>query len=329
MENKAHALAAGAFVVAVAALLVTLAVWLTRDSAERRVYEIASQQGVTGLQPQAAVRYKGVMVGRVSSIALDSEKIGGVLVRMNVDANVPVTASTFATLGFQGITGLSFIQLDDAGTSQDPLQTSDAQPARIPMRPNMFSRLSEQGAGLLSQADEIGQRVNQLLAPQNQQVIVETVGRIGQAAASFSQLAQHADKALVTQTADLNLPQLVHDVSATLKTMQASTERLGQTAEAMRKSADEFRAVAQRMNEPGGTLDKIARGSEALVTTNQNANAALLPRLNRTADDTARAVRQVNRAVEGINDNPQSLLLGRGAATPGPGEAGFAPPKPH
>ena len=89
------------------------------------------------------------------------------------------------------------------------------------------------------------------------------------------------------------------------------------------------RAVAQRMNEPGGTLDKIARGSEALATTNQNANAALLPRLNRTADDTARAVRQVNRAVEGINDNPQSLLLGRGAATPGPGEAGFAPPKPH
>ena len=209
MENKAHALAAGAFVVAVAALLVTLAVWLTRDSAERRVYEIASQQGVTGLQPQAAVRYKGVMVGRVSSIALDSEKIGGVLVRMNVDANVPVTASTFATLGFQGITGLSFIQLDDAGTSQDPLQTSDAQPARIPMRPNMFSRLSEQGAGLLSQADEIGQRVNQLLAPQNQQVIVETVGRIGQAAASFSQLAQHADKALVTQTADLNLQRII------------------------------------------------------------------------------------------------------------------------
>lgn len=329
MENKSHALAAGVFVVAVAALLVTLAVWLTRDSVERRVYEIVSQQGVTGLQPQAPVRYKGVLVGRVSAIALDTEKLGGVLVRMNVDASVPVTASTFATLGFQGITGLSFIQLDDAGTSQETLQTSDAKPARIPMRQNMFARLSEQGAGLLTQADEIGQRVNQLLAPQNQQVMVDAVGRIGQAAASFSQLAQRADKVLAAQTTDLDLPQLARDVSTTLKTMQASTERLGQTADAMRKSAEEFRAVAQRMNEPGGTLDKIARGSEALATTNQNANAALLPRLNRTADETARTVRQVNRAVEGINDNPQSLLLGRGAATPGPGEAGFTPPKSH
>lgn len=329
MENKSHALAAGIFVVAVAALLVSLAVWLTRDSVERRVYEIVSQQGVTGLQPQAAVRYKGVLVGRVSAIALDKQTPGAVLVRMNVDASVPVTASTFATLGFQGITGLSFIQLDDAGTSQDALETSDAKPARIPMRPNMFSRLSEQGTGLLTQADEIGQRVNQLLAPQNQQVMVDAVGRIGQAAASFSQLAQRADKVLAAQTAELDLPQLARDVSTTLKTMQASTERLGQTADAMRKSAEEFRAVAQRMNEPGGTLDKIARGSEALATTNQNANAALLPRLNRTADETARTVRQVNRAVEGISDNPQSLLLGRGAATPGPGEPGFTPPKSH
>lgn len=329
MENKAHAIAAGVFVAVVAALLVTLAVWLTRDSAERRVYEIASQQGVSGLQPQAAVRYKGVLVGRVTAIGLDSEKIGGVLVRLNVDANVPVTASTFATLGFQGITGLSFIQLDDPGTSQEALQTSDATPARIPMRPNMFSRLSEQGVDLMGQAGEIGQRVNQLLAPQNQQVMVETVAHIGQAAASFSQLARRADKVLAEKSDELDVKQLAHDVSATLKTMQASTERLGQTADAMRKSADEFRVVAQRMNEPGGTLDKIARGSEALATTNQNLNAALLPRLNRTADETARTVRQVNRAVEGISDNPQSLLLGRGAAPPGPGEAGFTPPKPH
>ena len=329
MENKSHALAAGAFVVAVAALLVTLAVWLTRDSAERRGFEIVSQQGVTGLQPQAAVRYKGVLVGRVTGITLDSEKKGSVVVRLNVDANVPVTTSTFATLGFQGITGLSFIQLDDTGTSQEPLQTTDAKPARIPMRPNMFSRLSEQGVDLMGQAGEIGQRVNQLLAPQNQQVMVETVAHIGQAAASFSQLARRADKVLAEKSDELDLKQLSHDVSTTLKTMQASTERLGQTADAMRKSAEEFRAVAVRMNEPGGTLDKIARGSEALATTNQNANAALLPRLNRTAEETARTVRQVNRAVENISDNPQSLLLGRGAATPGPGEAGFTPPKPN
>ena len=35
MENKAHAMAAGIFVVAVTVLLIALAAWLTRDTGER------------------------------------------------------------------------------------------------------------------------------------------------------------------------------------------------------------------------------------------------------------------------------------------------------
>jgi phospholipid/cholesterol/gamma-HCH transport system substrate-binding protein len=111
--------------------------------------------------------------------------------------------------------------------------------------------------------------------------------------------------------------------------MKASSERLGLAADAMRKSAEEFKAVSARMNEPGGTLDKIARSAEALAATNQSLNATLVPRLNRVADETARTVRQVNRTVDSVNENPQSLILGRSAATPGPGEAGFSPPKPR
>ena len=86
--------------------------------------------------------------------------------------------------------------------------------------------------------------------------------------------------------------------------------------------------MSVRMNEPGGTLDKIAEGASALVATGNSLNATLVPRLNKTVDDTARAVRQVGRAADAVNDNPQSLLLGRGTAQPGPGERGFAQPAP-
>lgn len=329
MENKAHALAAGAFVIMVAALLVGLAVWLTRDTTERRIYELVSEHGVTGLQPEAGVRYKGVLVGRVSAIALDHEKVGSVRVRLAVDANAPITTSTYATLGFQGITGLAYVQLDDSGESQEILATSNKKPALIPMRANVFSRLSEQGTGLMNQVVEVGARVNQLLEPKNQKVMFDAMGQIGQAAVSMRQLAQHADSVLQAQSADLNLPQLGRNADATLAAMKASSERLGLAADAMRKSAEEFKAVSVRMNEPGGTLDKIARSAEALAATNQSLNATLVPRLNRVADETARTVRQVNRTVDSVNENPQSLILGRSAATPGPGEAGFSPPKPR
>jgi len=131
-------------------------------------------------------------------------------------------------------------------------------------------------------------------------------------------LSQHADQA--------NLPALAQDATATLKSLRATSDRLGQSAESVGASADAFKGMSDRMNEPGGTLDKIAQGSDALLVTGQTLNATLVPRLNRTVDDAARTVRHIGRAVEAVNDNPQSLILGNGVAVPGPGETGFAMP---
>lgn len=318
MENKSHAIGAGAFVLLVSALLVALAAWLTRDTGEHRLFEISSREGVTGLQQQAGVRYKGVTVGRVQSIELDRETPGNVMVRIAVDDTAPITKSTFATLGFQGVTGLAFIQLDDSGQSQEALVGSEDQPARIPMRPSLLSRLSDQGAGILTQLEEVSGRVNQLLAPSNQKKLMDTIGSLGQAATSIGQLSQHADQA--------NLPALAQDATVTLKSLRDTSDRLGRSGDAVGASADAFKDMSDRMNEPGGTLDKIAQGTDALLVTGQTLNATLVPRLNRTADDTARTVRHIGRAVEAVKDNPQSLILGNGVAMPGPGEPGFAPP---
>lgn len=326
MENKSHAIAAGVFVLGVAALLVAMAVWLTRDTSEKREFEISSREGVTGLQPQAGVRYKGVSVGRVSAIELDRSTVGNVLVRIAVNENAPITRSTFATLGFQGVTGLAFIQLDDSGESTQPLATGPEQVGRIPMRPGLMSRLSEQGSSLVAQLEQASQRVNLLLAPENQKNLMGAIGHMGQAAASIDKLSQRAEQVLVGQAGQPGLPQLLQEASASLKTMQATSERLGASADSVRASANEFKRMSARMNEPGGTLDKIAEGTGALVATGQALSSTLVPRLNRTADDTARAVRQVGRVADSVTDNPQSLLLGKGHTRPGPGESGFVTP---
>jgi len=75
MENKAHALAAGLFVVALTALLLLVGAWLTRDSGERHPYEISTREAVTGLQEQAPVRYRGVDVGKVTRVGFDPRAI--------------------------------------------------------------------------------------------------------------------------------------------------------------------------------------------------------------------------------------------------------------
>ncbi len=330
MENKSHAFAAGAFVLLLLAVLAALAIWLTRDATEQRVFEISSPEGVTGLQPQAAVRYKGVMVGRVTDISLDPVQRGNVLLRIAVNDVAPVTTTTFAALGFQGVTGLAFIQLDDRDENSKPLEGEGGAVPRIPMRASMVSRLTEQGGNLLSQLEQASIRMNGLLATDNQKQLMAAIGNLSQAAANISNLSRRADQVLGADAAPdaVNLPRMVAQADATLKSMQATSERLGQSADAVRTSAAEFQKTSRRMNEPGGTLDRIAQSTDALATTSRQVQSQLLPRLNRTAEDTGRTVRQVGRAAEALGDNPQSLVWGRGGAAPGPGERGFVAPVP-
>lgn len=316
MENKSHALAAGTFVLALLALLVALALWLTRDSRQLQVYELSSREAVTGLQPQASVRFKGVNVGKVTAIGFDPQAAGRVLVRIAIDEQAPVTQSTFATLGFQGVTGLAFVQLDDSGESALELPGDAVPPARIPMRPSLLSKLSEQGESLLSQLEESSRRVNLLLSPEHQKSLMSAIGSLDQAAVSVKQLASRAEQ--------VNLPQLVQEANATLKTMQTTSVRVGDSADEARASARAFRTVTERMNAQGGTLDKLAAGADTLAAIGQTLNAATLPRLNRATDDAARSVRQAGRAFDTVNNNPQSLLFGNGPLPPGPGEPGFS-----
>lgn len=328
MENKSHAFAAGIFVTAMLALLVALAVWLARDNTEHRVFELSSRESVTGLQPQAGVRYKGVSVGRVTAIELDRQTTGHVLVRIAVADNAPITESTYGSLGFQGVTGLAFVQLDDTGESPKALPTRADAPGRIPMRPGLMARLSDQGTQLLGQLDQVGQRANLLLDADNQKRLMQAVDNLSLAAAQIAQLARRTDQLMGAQAVvgQTTLPQLMQEASATLQTLQSTAERLAHSGDTVRASAAELRRVSSRMNEPGGTLDRIGNATSALVATGQSLNTTLVPRLNRTVDDTARAVRQVGRAADAVSENPQSLLLGKGALLPGPGESGFVPP---
>ncbi|RYF35295.1 MAG: MCE family protein, partial [Comamonadaceae bacterium] len=91
MENKAHALAAGLFVLALTVLLLVLGAWLTRDQGQKDRYEISTREAVTGLQAQAPVRYRGVDVGKVAEIGFDPKAQGNVLIRLDIDHEAPIT----------------------------------------------------------------------------------------------------------------------------------------------------------------------------------------------------------------------------------------------
>src|SRR3954453_11394532 len=109
MEGRGYALAVGIFVIVFAAALVAAAVWLGKDRTPYVHYTIASRQGVSGLQAEALVKLRGVIVGRVDANRFDPADARVILVTIAVAKGTPIATSTYAQLGYQGITGLSYI----------------------------------------------------------------------------------------------------------------------------------------------------------------------------------------------------------------------------
>ena len=304
MENKAHALIAGVFVVVVTALLALLAIWLTRDNVERHLYEMSTSQTISGLQPQAAVRFRGVPVGKVESIGFDQKVKGNVLILVSIDRAAPVTQSTFAAVASQGVTGLGFIQLDDNGESTQRLTPNDDDPPRIPLQPSTLDKLLKQSQTIFVQAEQATARLNQVLSDENQKAVNVAVTQLAEAAGSINRVAKGLEPTVAA------LPALTRESSATLL--------------AVKNASTQVAATAGRLNAQGGALDKLTQGGTALAAGIETFSAATLPKLSEVADETARTMRQLRRTVSAVDDNPQSLIFGNGPRQPGPGEPGFS-----
>ncbi|WP_027994623.1 MlaD family protein [Simplicispira psychrophila] len=321
MENKSHALVAGLFVVLMAALAAGLAMWLTRDNGSYHSYELTSREGVSGLQPQAAVRYKGVAVGKVTHIGFDPQVRGNVLIRIAVEDGTPITPTTFAVLGYQGVTGLAYVLLNDAGEPQAAVPPGASGIPRLPLRSSPFSQLADQGPEILAQVQTAMRHLNDLLSDQNQQLFTQALTQMGQAAGSVNSLSQSL-QATVTQRLDPALaafPALARNADKALESMQSAGANVSVMAREMGRTAE-------RLNAPDGALEQARVGAQTLVRAADRLNTSTLPRIERASDATARAARQFGRVAEGVSDNPQSLIYGSGHAFPGPGESGFVAP---
>jgi len=135
MESRSHALMAGFFTIALASLAIVFALWLNKDRIVRTPYMIQTKLAVTGLNVQAAVRYKGIKVGNVTDVDFDEKDPGQILLKLEIQPDTPVTAYTFATLGYQGVTGIAFVQLDEDAKQNLQIRQDQAGIQVIPLRP--------------------------------------------------------------------------------------------------------------------------------------------------------------------------------------------------
>ncbi|MDW7565436.1 MAG: MlaD family protein [Nitrosomonadaceae bacterium] len=299
MENRSHALAAGLFVILLTLAVISVAVWFGGEAVKHDRYLLVSEVPVTGLNPQAAVRYRGVSVGKVEDIRLDPKNASIIFVRVAVDRDIPLTKNTYAQLGYQGLTGLAFIQLNDDGNSTQRLESSHDQQARIPMRPSALDNITNSGQHFLSNANELADRLNALLDDKNQSRISNILSNVEGASGHLDSIASQIQPGLKA------LPELAEEASVTLKrTSQLMTD---------------LNLIVTKMNQQGGIIDSLSDTAEELSET--------LPKIRDASHGISRSARSADRVLLQLEEQPRSLLFGRVPTQPGPGENGFVTPQ--
>lgn len=308
MESRAHAIAAGVFTLVLAIALMTSVWWLTGNREAVQDVLLVAGGSVNGLNTQAQVRFRGLRVGKVESIAIDPAPPYRMLVRISVARSVPITSHSTAQVNTQGVTGLSFIQMDDDGAGT-VLAVGSGSPPRIELRPSSLDGMGAAAVDLAAQVKNLTARLTLLVNERNLGHIERTLGHLESATAGMDKTLKDLPRLLADAHRLLNDENLKR-VSATLANLErASADGPTLVAEA-RRALEGLQGASKRLDALGADL-----GGEVSQTT--------LPRLNRLLQDLALNSRQLSRVLEQVERSPQSLLFGRDGQRPEPGEPGF------
>ncbi|MFC1701293.1 MlaD family protein [Pseudomonadota bacterium] len=172
MNNKNFAV--GLFVAAALTAFVGITLWLTgqRGSEPTVSYSMFFETDVGGLMLGGPVFYMGVEVGNVTAMNI----IPGNPMRVRVDAKVlkttPVNQGTYASLAFQGITGVAVIKLYAEPGLHESLQANDeSEFPMITVRDTGFSALLAKAPAIIEKLDEVLVQINQVLGEENRVLV--------------------------------------------------------------------------------------------------------------------------------------------------------------
>jgi phospholipid/cholesterol/gamma-HCH transport system substrate-binding protein len=300
MGRENHALMTGLFLIALVVLSTAIVFWIGTMNQERNLYVVSTRSSVSGLNPESTVFYRGIAVGKVLNVRFDPLDSGTILVPIEIDQNIVLTKSVYATLRLKGVTGLTQIQLEDSGTISEPLPPGDNPTFRIPLMPSMADKLMDSGEDLLHKADHLMQRLSVLLNDENEKNISGILSNLKSLTDKLAELQKRVDMALV------GIPELTTDTRKTL----ANIDALSHDLQNLSKEVQSLSVKAESLVDSGKTT-----GDTMVQTT--------LPKINKLLTELQSTTQQVKRTATMLENNPQQLLFGPSGQDAGPGEPDY------
>lgn len=327
MQSKVNYALVGLFMIVLFATLAGAVFWLTLGGDNKTFdrYRVYFRESVAGLNPKATVRYRGVQVGQVESIRLDSGNPDQVDVVLDIERGTPIRRNTTATLSTRGLTGVASVELSGGGQSL-PLEKEAGQDLPvIQAGPSLVARLDEAFNNIVDNVNSLSNRLERLLGDENQIAITRTLQHLDAITGAVADRADSIRQTLTNvETFTATLAGRAERLGKALDQLAAGLEKSGDLSAQAQATLSDVSAGAQAVRRTADTFNRTSQDLSGLAKDGQRELQRLgqttVPELNTLLAQVGDLATVMQRLAELLEQNPRALLLGKPSGRPGPGE---------
>lgn len=310
METKANYAIVGFFTVAVIAAAFVFVYWMSLYGRSGPVADLIVRipGSANGLSVGSPVRFNGIQIGSVKSLAIDASDPNYSVAFTEVSADAPIYESTRAILEIQGLTGAAYIELSGG----KPGGVNILEEARTTGRSPMLLADQSSVTNLLATADKILKRADsaigdiQSFTSEARDPLTKTVQNAETFTKALADNADGVDKFLESVGA---LSKTINGLSGRLDSVLASVDGLVKAVDPKKidsilTNADTITAnLASSSAEIKVSLDKFNKAADSIATLSTSANETIA-KANKIIDsiDPQKISGSVDNASQAIAD---------------------------
>lgn len=319
MNNKVNYTLVGFLVLLGVTLMLIFTYWLLKPTEETQTqkYNILFDESVLGLNLDAAVKYRGIEVGKVSRLRINPKNSEQVEVQINILKTTPIKETTVAKLTAQGITGLSYINLSlgDNGAAKLKAKEGEEYPV-IKTEASFFEQFEKSLGDVSTQLSKTLSGTEKLLDDNNQENITQILE-------STASLMVQMNK-LMNDEAIANFHSSLKNFSNATKKIDSMMPRIEHFVDNSvaweNKIAETFSSIMTSYLGIKASMDRFKLAVESGDFNLKDISTDIVPTMNNTLVELQQLMIRVEGALNHYERSPGDILFKQEEIKKGPGE---------
>ncbi len=319
MNNKVNYTAVGLMVILGMALMMAFTYWMLKPSkaAEVQIYSILFDESVLGLNEDAVVKYRGITVGKVTTLRINPKNSEQVEVLVQILKSTPVKETTVAKLTAQGITGLSYINLNLGSNGASPLVAKDGNEYPvIKTEVSFFERIDKSIDSVSAKLSKTLTGTSKLLNDENQKQMALTLK-------STAAFMQNMEK-LVDDNFINNTQASMQQLNSATKKLDEMMPKIDRFIDSSMKWEDKialsFASIMKSYTGIKGSMSEIERAVASGEFNFKDIASDVVPTLNNSLVEMQYMMIKIGSALNKYERSPNDIIFKQEEIKKGPGE---------